>query len=1257
MKKKNNLPKLAFGATLAPQLFDLAANTLINGTTYAVTDMIKAIREPEQEMRPTKRNTGFVMKNGGTVGGPKKKYMKKKGKRIATDSPEYKEAYDEIMKNRAEGIYYDDYVVEEPLVVEGKKPTKKQMEKARAKIKADEEAMYNLLQAGVQAGSAEGLDKQGNYIPYYNEDPYRKGREFVQGLVNPFVTDSFTENALEYVPLLGQALSIDDAGLAFDDLFYEGNQQGTFSNALDLLGVLPFGKAGNLLKIPKYIEKTMDALNIYGTGKDVYQDNISPMLYPKTNNNLVPQNNNNFATGEEEFAMGGMIKRADGSYSKRGLWDNIRANKGSGKKPTKKMLEQERKINSKMAFGGMIDPSMYMQQMMYGSYAQGGQVDGPCPKGFIRVGNDCVPDPNMYGKVDNTYSDQNRQTDMYMNEMKRRFSTQVPEEKYTNALTTQQGRSNTINPADTIPIKQNNYTYFPDQEAFGKVPYIMNFPPVKGVIPTNQYINDYSPYKTPYAMGGQVPQNIPVEVEGGEAYELPNGEMGEFEGPSHNNGGIPVALPEETKVYSKQLKVNGKTMADRKTKREANVAKLEKILSKNPSDKFIKEALKRQQETAALEEQSDMAMQEQANQKQQMQQQPQQGMMQEQAMAGMMQDPAMMQQMGMMMYGGKLDNGTPPGGLGKLYSGYGSYPSYFYKKQEKDVDGKYFDTPTWSYYDPAGKGTDWVNVDTKHPAYTQLENMAKSENANKYFVADSKRSAFNILDYPYENISKFTREPIAMVSETPNATNQNFLATGKPMYKFPKAELRNWYKEQNDAEAEAHLKKFEKENPQLINAAITTQPNPPFFTEEQLNQLTNPQVNPLDIREKKGGVNVTNTNPYDAMNSILGNTFQNIAQSKDPYINTKGGMIPNPLYNEVIGNKMLKEEDPKKPNKFMNFLNKAVDETGDFFTGLFDKNGKPKKEGAKKGRTKVDGDLPLTAGDRMGMAGTMFGGLAPMTTTMLNRMMTPKNQNFFREYGAEGLRAMQEAQALSAINRDKQLADIKLGEEASRQRGRNSARGVNTLRAMDISSDIAANQAENQAYNSYAQQMMQLLGQKGQMENQQDQMVMQGETQRDLADRQDVDQFYTNLAENFASQSELMQKQGRDMNQAQYNKMILQMSPMFSKYGIGMDVRNGQYVLTYNGEDIDQTKARLIVEKGIEAEKKAALEATKKEEKKAGTTTPTTTTNAPVNSNVLPANNPLGLGNTPYFNPIFTDINIPTVTDKSLTKAATKRRK
>lgn len=41
-----------------------------------------------------------------------------------------------------------------------------------------------------------------------------------------------------------------------------------------------------------------------------------------------------------------MIKRADGSVSQKGLWDNLRANKGSGKKPTAQMLKQEKKIKA-----------------------------------------------------------------------------------------------------------------------------------------------------------------------------------------------------------------------------------------------------------------------------------------------------------------------------------------------------------------------------------------------------------------------------------------------------------------------------------------------------------------------------------------------------------------------------------------------------------------------------------------------------------------------------------------------------------------------------------------------------------------------------------------------------------------------------------------------------------------------------------------------------------------------------------------------
>ena len=85
------------------------------------------------------------------------------------------------------------------------------------------------------------------------------------------------------------------------------------------------------------------------------------------------------------MAEGGeMIRRADGSYSRRGLWDNIRAAAGSGKKPTKEMLQQERKIKG-MANGGTNNAGFqalpeYVQNkilsnMAYGGDMYGGQMD------------------------------------------------------------------------------------------------------------------------------------------------------------------------------------------------------------------------------------------------------------------------------------------------------------------------------------------------------------------------------------------------------------------------------------------------------------------------------------------------------------------------------------------------------------------------------------------------------------------------------------------------------------------------------------------------------------------------------------------------------------------------------------------------------------------------------------------------------------------------------------------------------------------
>jgi hypothetical protein len=77
--------------------------------------------------------------------------------------------------------------------------------------------------------------------------------------------------------------------------------------------------------------------------------NIDKKLYDLKNK--IDQTVNNlfsYAEGTKsiKFKKKPMIKRADGSTSQQGLYDNIRKNKGSGKKPTPEMLKQEKKIKA-----------------------------------------------------------------------------------------------------------------------------------------------------------------------------------------------------------------------------------------------------------------------------------------------------------------------------------------------------------------------------------------------------------------------------------------------------------------------------------------------------------------------------------------------------------------------------------------------------------------------------------------------------------------------------------------------------------------------------------------------------------------------------------------------------------------------------------------------------------------------------------------------------------------------------------------------
>lgn len=129
---------------------------------------------------------------------------------------------------------------------------------------------------------------------------------------------------------------------------------------------------------------------------------------------------------------------------------------------------------------------------------------------------------------------------------------------------------------------------------------------------------DYDDYlnadENQYALGGEIEEEIPVEVEGGEILQTPDGEIQEVEGPRHEEGGVKMDLPEATQVFSDRvLGADGKTMAERKKDRDTRVSKLQAKLDKNPDDLNLKKTLRTTLDAFQKIEEKDLAYMEQMN--------------------------------------------------------------------------------------------------------------------------------------------------------------------------------------------------------------------------------------------------------------------------------------------------------------------------------------------------------------------------------------------------------------------------------------------------------------------------------------------------------------------------------------------------------------------------------------------------------------------------------------------------------------------
>lgn len=162
-------------------------------------------------------------------------------------------------------------------------------------------------------------------------------------------------------------------------------------------------------------------------------------------------------------------------------------------------------------------------------------------------------------------------------------------------------------------IKPDEVIDYKDPEVFKKFFRAVGRAESSYTVPDDLYNVAYS-----YGMlnhGNRFDPNVSIEVEGGEVAKFMDGSAIEFVGPNHNEGGIDISVPSGTEIFSKRIKHEGKTMAQREMSRQnAEQRIIRKMSTGNPWAGTALSQTMRHNERHSAE---DMAIQEIIKQQQQ----------------------------------------------------------------------------------------------------------------------------------------------------------------------------------------------------------------------------------------------------------------------------------------------------------------------------------------------------------------------------------------------------------------------------------------------------------------------------------------------------------------------------------------------------------------------------------------------------------------------------------------------------------------
>jgi len=677
-----------------------------------------------------------------------------------------------------------------------------------------------------------------------------------------------------------------------------------------------------------------------------------------------------------------------------------------------------------------------------------------------------------------------------------------------------------------------------------------------------------------YAYGGEI--GVPnAEVEGEEVAELPNGNLLEFQGNSHENGGIPIQLPQGTDVFSKRIKIDGVTLANRKKKRKSKQVTLEDLLQANPNDVLIKNSLMRTQNVTQKEEEFDENLQNVVSrlianaQQQQAQNQQMQQMNNEMQNEDFAEEDVLTEEDDLNLQGQKQEPYLPMGNqedyVNQMLNEEEGLEEFAYGGEidDKRRPQKYYTTNKEDYnnFNEAvyNNGNYEEEIPLKKPLTDQQRKNYKNYNywqgygerlwgrkieeqdlklKQLYDIQNGyqKRYDNNELDEKRYNIySNSNQKKIKKLEDEKANTIRN--------YKNDSIGTRNKYYDEN-----GEL----RNTPFAYGGTIPLNFGNPEDEELFPEPLYKPQNPPNSVQGQFDSIDSINNNlQQNPLEKLLNKT-----NNQRPTISsTKVQSVPSPytLYKN-------KEEMLDEVNK--NFESST---SFDLKRDALPKADTSKLEDRKGSYTDVLKQLlkKHTLGDAIQLLGTYKGMRDPMNNVLENRAGDQVHTNMYANYGKEGLKKLDETKQFLQELKDRQLQQLALSRHQGIQRGRNSARSINTMNALNLATDFGINQAEQNAQSQYAQQLAQIMAQESQKLDNIDRMTMQGEAQADMNNRRDRDAFYTEKGKAEASRNSGIKEIGMSLNDMKSREFTENLMEQLSRYGLTFD-ENGQLKVDEN---------------------------------------------------------------------------------------------